>query len=293
MREFFELHPWVGVLARMGSIAVGTLLLARLCRRFWRRNPKNSQSLFRRFVFNICIAIVYLAGVLFFISQIPQMSKVVQTILAGSGILALALSLSAQESLNNILSGLFIALFKPFEAGDRVTLVSNGLTGTVEDITLRHTIITTFTNTRVVVPNATMNKEIIENSNLIDARVSNFIDVTVAYESDIERAMEIMAEVIGSHPYYWDMRTGEAAETTPKVKVYVRELGASGIALRANLWTRTVNENFEACSDVRLQIKLAFDRAGIEIPYTKYTILRQTQRETARPDAPRTEEQAG
>ncbi len=290
MREFFTLHPWVGVLARMGSIVVGTLLLARIFRRLWRRNPKNSQSLFRRFVFNIFMAIVYLAGVLFFIGQIPQMSKVVQTILAGSGILALALSLSAQESLNNILSGLFIALFKPFEAGDRVTLVSNGLTGTVEDITLRHTIITTFTNTRVVVPNATMNKEIIENSNLIDARVSNFVDVWVAYESDIERAMAIMAEVIGSHPYYWDMRSEEEKKTKPKVKVYVRELGASGIALRANLWTRTVNENFEACSDVRLQIKLAFDRAGIEIPYTKYTILQQGLWETARPAAPQVEE---
>jgi len=199
----------------------------------------------------------------------------VQTILAGSGIFALAISLSAQESLNNIISGLFITLFKPFEVGDRVTLVNSKLTGTIEDITLRHTIIKTFTNTRVVMPNSTINKEVVENSNLIDSRASAYVDVWVAYESDIDKAIKIMAEVIGNHPYYLDVRPNDVRDRIPKVKVYVRELGDSGIALRASMWTKTVNENFDACSDVRLQIKKAYDAAGIEIPYTKYTILHQ------------------
>lgn len=275
MTEFFTEHQWALIGVKIAIIALLTWLMAWAAKKIWRRKANDQVNLFRKFIFHIIRALIYMIGVLLCIGQIPQLSKVLSTILAGSGILALALSLSAQESLNNVISGMFITLFKPFEIGDRVTLSSSGLTGTIEDITLRHTIVKTFTNTRVVVPNATMNKEIIENSNLIDSRASSFVDVEVAYESDIEKAMRIMAEVIAGHPFYWDVRTEEEMKTVPKVKVYVRALGERGISLRANMWTRTVSENFEACSDVRLGIKRAFDKAGIEIPYSKFTILHQ------------------
>jgi small-conductance mechanosensitive channel len=101
------------------------------------------------------------------------------------------------------------------------------------------------------------------------------MDVEVAYESDIDLAMKLMAEIIGEHPLYVDVRTEEEKETKEKVEVQVRALGASGIALRAKVWTETVNDNFKACSDIRLQLKKTYDEHGIEIPYTKYTILKQ------------------
>ncbi len=275
--DFFSAHGWAVIAVKVILALSLTYLASMVSRKAWRRNPNNNKYLFRKFVYNIVQACIYLVGVLIAINQIPMLSSLARTIIAGSGIFALAISLSAQESLNNIISGLFISLFKPFEVGDRVTLVNSRLTGTIEDITLRHTIIKTFTNTRVVMPNATINKEVVENSNLIDSRASSYIDVQVAYESDIDKAIELMADVIGNHEYYLDVRAPEDRERVPKVKVYVRELGDSGISLRASMWTRTVDENFAACSDVRLAIKKAFDEAGIEIPYTKYTILHQKE----------------
>jgi len=274
-KTFLDANPWAATLINIILIVLLTYFLASISRKIWRKNPKNSQFLFRKFLYNILQTCIYVFGALFAVGQIPQLSSIVQTIIAGSGILALAISLSAQESLNNIISGMFITLFKPFEVGDRVTLVDNAITGTIEDITLRHTIIKTFTNTRIIVPNSVINKGIIENSNIVDSRASSFVDVWVAYESDIDMAMRIMAAIIGNHPLFWDTRSEEEKATLPKVKVYVRELGSSGIALRASMWTKTVNENFDACSDVRLQIKKAFDSVGIEIPYTKYTVLHQ------------------
>ncbi len=273
--KYFLTHFWFLILLRTAVIFICTYIVARIFKKLWDRNPNNESSLFKKLIYSMIKICIYLIGLLLAIGQIPQLSQVVQTILAGSGIFALAVSLAAQESLNNIISGVFITLFTPFEVGDRVTLVNSKITGNIEDITLRHTIIKTFTNTRIVIPNSTINKETIENSNIIDARTSNFIDIHVAYESDVDRAMKIMAAVISSHPYYLDVREEEDKPFVPIVKVFVRDLGSSGIALRANMWTRTVDENFQACSDVRLQLKKAFDAAGIEIPYTKYTILRQ------------------
>ena len=275
VKLFFEQHHWIVILLHSGIILLITYIVSYILKKLWRKAPQSSQLLYRKFIYNIIQACVCTLGILMAIAQVPQFSKLTQTLLAGSGILALAISLSAQESLNNIISGMFITLFKPFEVGDRVTLVNNSITGLIEDITLRHTVIKTFTNTRIIIPNATINKEIIENSNLYDSKASSFVDIGVAYESNIPLAMEIMADIIGNHPLYIDPRSEEEKKTTPKVKVLVRGLGDSSIMLRANMWTRTVNENFQACSDVRLQIKLAFDEAGIEIPYTKYTILHQ------------------
>lgn len=279
MLEFFKENAWALVLIRIAAIVLATVIVLRTNRHFWRKDPKNRDHLIRRFTFNIVQAAIITLGIILAVEQIPHLSQVARTVLAGSGIVAVAISLSAQESLANVIGGIFLSVFRPFDVGDRITLVNNKITGNVEDITLRHTIIKTFTNTRVIVPNSTMNQEIIENSDINGIFASSFIDVTVAYESSIDEAMEIMAEVIGSHPAYFDTRPEEDREHTPKVRVYVRELGGSGIALRASMWTRTVGENFAACSDVRLQIKKAFDAAGIEIPYSKVTVLQQ--------DAPR------
>lgn len=171
---------------------------------------------------------------------------------------------------------MLIAVFHPFQVGDRIHLINNDITGFVEDITLRHTVIRTLTNSRIIIPNSEMGKEKIENADYGDSTASSFLDMSVAYESNLEQAMEVMAEVIGEHPLYCDVRTAEEkAQGVPKVKVFVREFGESGIMLRANMWTRTTSENFEACSDARLAIKKAFDEKGIEIPYNKVVVLKQ------------------
>lgn len=91
-------------------------------------------------------------------------------------------------------------------------LINNDLTGFVEDITLRHTVIRTLTNSRIIIPNSEMSKEKIENADYGDSTASSFLDVSVAYESNLELAMEVMAKVIGEHPLYCDVRTDEEKE---------------------------------------------------------------------------------
>lgn len=252
-------------------VLIITFLIVKVAKKIFSKS-KVKNTLIHKFIKNITIYLLYLIGIITSISQLPQLNQITKTIIAGSGIIALAVSLSAQESLNNIISGLFIILFKPFDVGDRITLVNSNITGTVEDITLRHTVIKTFINSRVVVPNSTINKEVIENSNLIDSRASSFVDVYVAYESDIDKAIEIMANIIGSHPMYVDTRDESVKDSTPLVPVFIRELGNSGVCLRASMWTKTVSDNFNACSDARLKILKSFKNNNIEIPYTKYDV---------------------
>ena len=230
----------------------------------------SATHLFWFFINSIIQVLIYVVGFIIAVSKIPQLSRLTTTLLAGSGIAALAISLSAQESLGNIVSGLFISLYRPFNVGDRVKLVSSGVVGYVESITLRHTVIKTLTNTRITVPNSVLNKEIIENSNLVETIASYYVDVSVSYESDVELARRIMADIVGSHPLYVDVRKDRSEE---KVPVLMRAFEGSGIALRARVWTKTVDDNFKACSDIRLELLRQFRRSGIEIPYTKIKIV--------------------
>ena len=255
-------------------ILVVTLVVGLLHRILYKRI--SAKHLFWFFLNGIIQVIIYIAGIILAVSRVPQLNRLTTTLLAGSGIIALAVSLSAQESLGNIVSGLFISLYRPFKVGDRVKLVGSGVVGYVESITLRHTVIKTMTNTRITVPNSVLNKEIIENSNLVETIASYYVDVSISYESDIERARRIMADIVGSHPLYVDVRKSKSEE---KVPVLMRAFESSGIALRARVWTKTVDDNFKACSDIRIELLRQFKNSGIEIPYTKIKLVEE-QKET-------------
>lgn len=254
-------------------IFVITVILSRAVKAIFSFFVKK-QGIHIKFIENFLYVCVYFIGILAALEAIPGLSKVMSTILAGSGIIAIVVGLAAQESLGNIISGWFIGLFRPFEVGDRVRLVGYDITGKIEDITLRHTVIKTFTNSRVIVPNSKISSTIIENSHYIDERSSSFIDVYVDYNSDIPTAMNIMANVISSHPLFIDVRSDKEKDTNkPLVNVQVRELGTFGVNLRASVWTANIDDNFEASSDIRLKIIDEFRKNGIKIPTVEHVAL--------------------
>jgi small-conductance mechanosensitive channel len=196
--------------------------------------------------------------------MLPDFNSGMQAVLAGSGIAAVVLGLAAQGSLGNAIDGVFISMFRPFEVGDRVRLMSGDITGFIEDITLRHTVVRTFVNSRIIIPNSVINKEMIENSNYAESNASSFVDVTITYDSDLELAMGIMADIVETHKDFIDVRPPRD-QIGPAAKVYVRGLSWYGVDLRVSMWTQNVGANFDACSDARERIKLEFDRRGIKI----------------------------
>ena len=293
----------IWIIARVAITFILTAFITRLFRTIWRKHAKN--TIHRKFIGNILSAFITILGTIIALNWIPAFSTVVAAIIAGSGILALTIGLAAQESLGNAFSGLFISASKPFEVGDRVHLINADITGFIEDISIRHTIIRTLTNSRIIVPNSTMNKELIENANFCNPQAAAFIDVIITYDSDIDKARAIMAHVIGNHPDFVDTRTPEKLEEAkawglgitetnmydsntenkshgkqsnhindlespaPKVPVLVRALGLYGVELRASMWTASISNNFAAASSVRKGILHEFNAAGVRIASSK------------------------
>ncbi|MBW3012883.1 mechanosensitive ion channel family protein [Candidatus Woesearchaeota archaeon] len=217
-------------------------------------------------------AVIYIIGFAIAILMIPKLKTLSVSLFAGAGVLAIIIGFASQKTVSNLISGAFIAIFKPFRVGDIIKF--GDTVGTVEDITLRHTIIKNFENKRVVVPNAIISDTAIENYNIEDERICRFIDFGISYDSDIDKAMKIMQEEAMKHPEYIDVRSAqEKKNNIPSVVVRVIGLGESSVNLRAWVWAKNPMAAFRLGTDLNKSIKERFDKEGIEIPYPYRTIV--------------------
>lgn len=199
---------------------------------------------------------------------------ILKTLLASGGVLAVVIGLAAQEAAGNFVNGLMISIFKPFKIGDLIKVNNGELVGTVIDISIRHTIIKTYENTKIVVPNSVMDKAILENVTAVNERKANFLELEISYESDLEKAMEIIREAIMHHPNYLDARSEEEkAAQVPEVITRLIDFGESGLKLKTTVYSKDNAEGFAMLSDLRIAIKKRFDEEGIDLPYPHRTLI--------------------
>lgn len=206
-------------------------------------------------------------------TQIKPLQSLATTLLASGGIIAVIVGLASQEAASNIINGLMIYAYKPFVANDYINIIEHNVTGSVLDITLRHTIIETLEKTQVIIPNTIMNNAVIENISNVPDKKANYLYIDISYESDIDQAIAIIQEECSHHPLLIDPRTTqEKKQHVTLIPVRCVDFKDSGIALRATVYSKDNAEGFTMLSDLRIKIKKAFDHNGIEIPYPHVTL---------------------
>lgn len=209
----------------------------------------------------IILVVVFNIGMLF--EGFRQASK---TALLSSGFLIAALAFAFQKGFENVIAGFMMSIFPSFALGDRINLVDRNIVGFVEDITTRHTVIRTFYNTKLIVPNSVISNEIIENSNMAVDRVGSPIDIAIMPGEDIDKAIEIMELIIEEHDKTLDTRDDKGKVNGERhTKVYINRVDQYGINLRATIWTIDVNDNFETSSQIRQKIINKFKEEKIEL----------------------------
>lgn len=152
------------------------------------RLDETAQLMIRRLV----SALIYIVGLMLIIFQIPQLHNLAVAMLASAGIAGLAIGFAAKDSLSNFISGIFMVVFQPFRVGDYVDF--RGDYGEVEDLTLRHTVIRTWDNRRIIVPNSIMSTESIINWSIREPEITWTVEFDIAKIEDIDRAREIILQ---------------------------------------------------------------------------------------------------
>lgn len=258
---------------------VATIVAAYLTGRIFNRFIRRSTYLLHndptnyKFLSHALRALIYVVGFSFAINEIHPLQHLANSLLTGAGILAIAVGFASQHALSNLISGIFIVIFKPYRVNDRLS-IQQKYSGIVEDITLRHTVIRDAENKRIIIPNSVMNTEILVNADFGDANVCRIINVNVSYEADIDQARALIRGLVQTHPYYIDPRS-EADRQAGKdpVPVKVVALGDYAVTLRAEAWATDNTHAGEMYTDLLESIKKSFEKEGIKIPYQHMTIV--------------------
>lgn len=246
------------------------VLLKRLIYHYIHRHVKVNT----KFALRMVKIVLYTISIYACLSLLLPFENVLGKVWGSAGILAVVLGFAAQEAMGNLINGLLISTFKPFKIGDLVKVNNGEYEGYVVDITLRDTMIQTYENTKVIIPNSVMNKAVLENVSRNNDTKGNFLLLEIGYDSDMDLAIRIIQEEVMHHANFLDARSSqEIAQGISPVVVRVIDFNASGVQLRATIYSKNNAEGFAMLSDLRISIKRRFDAVGIDFPYPHRSVI--------------------
>lgn len=245
------------ILAAILILTIGIKIAKVIARKY--ENSKSASKLnktVRSFLKNVIAIVLYVAVVLSALIVLGFELSVFSAALASVGV---TIGLALQGGLSNIAGGIMVVAFKPFELGDYVEAA--GVGGTVTDIGIFYTTLTTPDNKKVVVPNGTISNTVVTNYSTHETRRIDF-DFKISYESSIEDAKKVLLGCA---------RHDERVLQDPAPTVMVTSHNESSVGIRLRVWVK--NEDYwDVNFNILELVKINFDDKGIEIPYNQLDV---------------------
>ncbi len=219
---------------------------------------KRENTLIRIFNGTLAVAITIMASLM----MLKEAGLDIAPILAGAGIVGLAVGFGGQYLIRDIITGLFIILENQYRIGDVIDI--DGLGGSVEDISLRKTTLRNLDGTVHHIPHGEITK--VSNLSKNFARVN--LNVGVSYNSNLEHVIEVINKTgaeLANDPYFKDLIL------SPPVFLRVDDFADSSVVVKILGDTQPLKQ-WEVTGELRKRLKVAFDREGIEIPFPQHVI---------------------
>lgn len=263
--QFFQNHLpdiiafGIKVLLALVFFIVGSKIIKwirKIVRRSFERT--NADTGVRQFVDSMLKFGLYAILIFTIATKFGVESSSVAALIASAGV---AIGLALQGSLSNFAGGILLLLLKPFAVGDYIVVTKEGIEGTVKEIQIFYTKLATVDNQTVVVPNSILTNNSLTN---VTARPERKLDlkVGISYEADIRKAKTLIENMLHDDP---------AIMQDEEIRVFVDSLGESAVVIGLRAWVST-DQYWTVRWRLMEEIKLTFDREGIEIPYNQLTV---------------------
>ncbi len=252
-REFLRSLPLIlfGLIILVLSVGAG-LLAARSARSVLRHRIQ--ARLLRNVIAGGIGVLVMLLGT-YIVLRVSGLTQLALTIVGGTGLVGLAVGIAFRDITENFLASIFLSMQRPFETGDLVEV--SGVTGYVQQLNVRTTILMSLDGNLVQIPNASVYKSNLRNFTTNSNRRDQF-DVGIGYGDAISEAQKIALQVLTDHP---------AVLSEPEAVVLVDSLGRATVNLRVYFWINGRKHSFlKVRSSVIRLVKLAYQRHGISMP---------------------------
>ncbi|MEE1196722.1 MAG: mechanosensitive ion channel [Lachnospiraceae bacterium] len=211
-----------------------------------------------RFLTSMARAVLYFLLIVTIAMQLGLKEASVAAVIASMGV---GLSLALQGGMANLAGGMLILILKPFSLGDYIIESVGKYEGTVKKIDMFYTTVSTVDNRLVIIPNGQLTNNSIINVTAQDKRQLE-IKVGISYDDDIRRAKSIIEELLKKQEYIM---------SDQDMSIFVDELGESSVVIGLRAWVPT-DKYWKTKWEMNEKIKLAFDEAGITIPYNQLEV---------------------
>lgn len=217
-------------------------------------NRRIGVSLLREVIARGLGILVFLLG-LYIVLRVSGLTRLAVTVLGGTGLVGLVIGIAFRDITENFLASILLSMQQPFRTGDLVEL--GGVTGFVQQLNVRTTVLMTLTGNHVQIPNSTVYKSTIRNFTSNPNRREDFT-VGIGYEVQIPAAQEIALQVLADHP---------AVLKAPEPWVLVDSLGPGTVVLRIYFWLDGSKHSWlKVKSSVIRLVKRAFQSHGVSMP---------------------------
>lgn len=229
---------------------------------------KRSNNIHLKFLKSLTSVVVFIILLYIYLSQFDITKDISKTLMQSGTLLIALVTFAAQQVLSNVISGIVISATKPFDVGDKITLLSGAtpvVTGVVMDINTRHTSIKMADGKVALIANSLVDNYVCINENTLDNNGYPLV-MECTFDSDVDLAIKLMQSEIDNHPLV--IKTG-----LNQANVTCSNINADGFELKAIVFTENIANNIRACSDLRVSIFKVWKENGIELPYKTITVL--------------------
>ena len=231
---------------------------------------KKESTIKGTFVKGLFKALVVVFTVIQIASLSNVLSKFANTILMSSSLVVVVIGFIFQEGLSNIVHGTIIALFKPFDIGDRVEVVVAGekISGYIKSMTLRHTIVLSIIdNAESIIPNSLLDNTTVKNLSKQSSSKRYPLTVSITYEDaqtddKLKIAKRLFSDAVFENKNTVDVRDDKNEDLFIKV-----DLAESAVTLTCFINTKTAEDNYIACSEIKEALLEKYHEAGISFAY--------------------------
>ncbi|ABM80229.1 mechanosensitive ion channel family protein [Hyperthermus butylicus] len=246
------LEAYAGKILASMAIIVATVFIAAMAKHVIRRSLQQRLPLhIYKTIENIVFYSIVAAGA---ISILGLFGVSLSGLIVAGGFAGLVVGLASQQTISNLVSGIFLLIEQPLRVGDPVNIDNVG--GIVADIGILSTRIRTWDGYIVRIPNSKVFDAKIENYQRTKARRVEY-EVGISYRSDIEKAIEALRKMIEEHPY---------CLVNPGPQIFVDRYADSAVILKIRCWTPP-QVWFNTKIELQTMTKKVLEEAGVEIPF--------------------------
>ena len=242
----------------------------RLNHLIFKKIQQKKEVLHLRFFEGVNSAVILIIGIILAFSVIDGVDSIWKTLLGGTAILSAVIAFAAQDVIKDILAGLMISVHKPFEVGDRIEL-EDGTAGIVKDISLRHVVLQGIDTNTLVIPNSRLNAMKLVNYSFHTGVRSVYLKYYIAYNSDVEKAMEVIRKAVMDSPLTMPGDLGGRKKDYGSVYFIAYE--TSSLQMATTVFFSASSRTEDVISDVNLRVNHALAESGIEVPYPYVNVI--------------------